>query len=72
VGIHKRDFWKISVEDFVAVVKIYFFYLYDYMVAVFRLTKRGHWIPIQMVVSHHVVAENSTQDLWKNSQCSYH
>jgi hypothetical protein len=26
------------------------------------------WIPLQMVVSHHVVAGNCTQDLWKSSQ----
>jgi hypothetical protein len=26
--------------------------------------------PLQMVVSHHVVAGNWTQDLWKSSQCS--
>jgi hypothetical protein len=25
---------------------------------------------LQMVVSHHVVAWNWTQDLWKRSQCS--
>jgi len=33
-------------------------YLYDYTVAVFRHTRRGHQIPLQMVVSHHVVAGN--------------
>jgi hypothetical protein len=30
----------------------------EYTVAVFRHTRRGHQIPLQMVVSHHVVAEN--------------
>jgi hypothetical protein len=37
---------------------IYLFYLYEYTVAVFRHTKRGHQIPLQMVVSHRVVAGN--------------
>jgi hypothetical protein len=36
--------------------KIYLFYAYEYTVDTFRHTKRGHWIPLQMVVSHHVVA----------------
>jgi hypothetical protein len=31
------------------------FYLYEYTVAVFRHTRRGHQIPLQMVVSHHAV-----------------
>ena len=35
---------------------IYLFYVYEYTVAVFRHTRRGHQIPLQMVVSHHVVA----------------
>jgi hypothetical protein len=34
------------------------FYLYEHTVAVFRHTGRGHQIPLQMVVSHHVVAGN--------------
>ncbi|CAO2608126.1 hypothetical protein LEMLEM_LOCUS13668 [Lemmus lemmus] len=32
--------------------------------------RRRHQISLQMVVSHHVVAGNRTQNLWKNSQCS--
>jgi hypothetical protein len=35
------------------------FYLCEYAVAVFRHTRREHWIPLQMVVSHHVVAGQS-------------
>jgi hypothetical protein len=35
---------------------IYLFIIYKYTVAVFRHTKRGHQIALQMVVSHHVVA----------------
>jgi hypothetical protein len=53
--------------------KIYFFtlfYLYKYTVAVFRQTRRGHGIPLQMVVSHHMVAGNWTQDLWKSNHYS--
>jgi len=50
--------------------KFYLLYAYEYTVAVCRLTRRGRQIPLQMVVSHHVVAGNWTQDLWKSSQCS--
>jgi hypothetical protein len=35
---------------------MYLFYAYLYTVAVLRHTRRGHWIALQMVVSHHVVA----------------
>jgi len=41
-----------------------------YTVAVFRHTRRGHQISLQMVVNHHVIAGIWTQDLWKSSQCS--
>ena len=35
------------------------FYVYvQYTVAFFRHTRRGHQIPLQMAVSHHVVAGN--------------
>ena len=51
----------------VCVLKTYLFHLYEYTVAVFRHTRKGHWIPLQMVVSHHVVAGNWTRDLWKSS-----
>jgi len=33
-------------------------YVYEYTVSVSRHTKREPWIPLQMVVSHHVVAGN--------------
>jgi hypothetical protein len=36
--------------------KILFIIIYKYTVAVFRHTRRGYHIPLQMVVSHHVVA----------------
>jgi hypothetical protein len=35
-----------------------FIYLFEYTVAVFRHTRRGHQISLQMVVSYNVVAEN--------------
>jgi hypothetical protein len=38
--------------------KNYLFILYKYTVAVFNHTRGGHPIPLQMVVSHHVVAGN--------------
>jgi len=34
------------------------FLLCKYTVAVFRHSRRGHWIPLQKAVSHHVVAGN--------------
>ena len=34
------------------------FYICEHTVAVFRHTRRGHQTPLQMVVSHHVVAGN--------------
>jgi hypothetical protein len=37
-------------------LKILFIIIIKYTVAVFRHTRRGHQISIQMVVSHHVVA----------------
>jgi hypothetical protein len=37
---------------------IYLFYLYEYTIAVLRHTRRGHQIPLEMVVSHHVDAGN--------------
>jgi hypothetical protein len=37
----------------------YVFYAYEYTTtALFRHTRRGHQTPLQMVVSHHVVAGN--------------
>ena len=52
-------------------LKIYLFsyFMYEYTIAIFRHTRRGYWTLLQMVVSHHVVAGDWTQDLWKSSQC---
>jgi hypothetical protein len=49
-------------------LKIYLFIICKYTVAVFRHTRRGHQISLQMVVSHHVVAGIWTPDLWKSSR----
>jgi len=48
--------------------KIYLFYVYEYAVAVFRHTRRGHQISLQMIESHHVFSGIWTQDLWKSRQ----
>ena len=40
----------------VALEFLFLFYAYEYTVTVFRHAGRGHQIPLQMVVSHHVVA----------------
>jgi hypothetical protein len=44
--------------DFVKLFKKDLFSLCEYTVAVFRHPARGHLIPLQMIVSHHVVAGN--------------
>ena len=48
-----------------------FIIISKYTVAVFRRTRKGHQISLQVVVSHHEVAGIWTQDLRKSSQCSY-
>jgi hypothetical protein len=35
--------------------------MYEYTVAVFRHIRRGQWIPLNLVVAHHVVAEIELQ-----------
>ena len=45
-------------------------YVCEYTVNLFRHTRRGHQIPLWMVVNHHVVAGSLTWDLWKSSHCS--
>jgi hypothetical protein len=39
-------------------IKIYLLHLYEYTVSVLRRTRGVDQIPLQMVVSHHVVTEN--------------
>jgi hypothetical protein len=48
-----------------------FIIIHKYTIAVFRYTRRGRQISLRVVVNHHVVAGNWTQDLHKSSQCSY-
>jgi len=36
-------------------LRIYVFIIDEYTVAVFRCARRGHQIPLQMVVSYHMV-----------------
>jgi hypothetical protein len=43
---------------FLLVFFIYLFYICEFTVALFRHTRKGYWIPLQMIVSHHVVAGN--------------
>jgi hypothetical protein len=61
-------FSQISFFFFFFFLKIYLFITCKYTVAVFRHTRRGRQISLQMVVSHHVVAGIWTLDLWKNSR----
>jgi hypothetical protein len=37
---------------------LFIYFIYEYTVAVFRHIRKGHQIPLQMVVSHRVVAGN--------------
>jgi hypothetical protein len=50
-GQEKRDS-----DSFFFFLKIYLFIICKYTVAVFRHSRRGREILLQMVVSHHVVA----------------
>jgi hypothetical protein len=52
-------------------LKIYLFIICKYTVAVFRHTRRGRQILLQVVVSHHMVAGIWTHDLQKSSRCFY-
>ena len=47
-----------GVPSFLLVIYLFLFYIYEYTVTVFRHTRRGHQIPLQMVVGHHVVVGN--------------
>jgi hypothetical protein len=64
-------FPDIYLSTFLKKIFIYLFNVYDCTVAIFRHTRRGHQIPLQMVMSPNVVAWTWTQNLWKSSQCSY-
>jgi hypothetical protein len=38
--------------------KTFIYFMYEYTVALFRHIRKGHQIPLQLVVSDHVVAGN--------------
>ena len=72
---NRLDRWRSQhvtpIYDCFIFLKIYLLFICKYTVAVFRHTRRGCQMSLRMVVSHHVVAEIWTPDLWKSSQCSY-
>ena len=44
---------------------------HKHTVAIFRHTRRGHWVQLHMIVSHRVwLLRIELKDLWKFSQCS--
>jgi hypothetical protein len=49
----------------VVVLRFIYFILYECTVAVFRHTRRGHRIPLQMVVSYHVVVGIELRTSWR-------
>jgi len=63
------DFFKDSFIYFYLFICICVLYLHICLYECLH-DRRGCQVPLQMVVSHHVVAGNWTQDLWKCSQCS--
>jgi len=58
IGFLKNYFFNIYIYSIYILEKIYMLiYIYIYiMKAAFRPTRRGHQIPLQMIVSHHMVA----------------
>lgn len=67
-------FWDLRGTLLWVVDRLFFFKIYllcvcEYTVTPFGHTRRGHWIPVQMVVNHCVVGRNWTLDPWKSSQC---
>ena len=51
--------------------KMYLLYVCEYTVTIFRHTRKGHQIPLQMAVSHRVVAGTELKSgRWRNSQHS--
>jgi hypothetical protein len=63
--------WTLNDSNWNIFLKMYIFIMYTtFCLHVWLHARRRHQIPLQMVVSHHVVAGIWTQDLWKSSQCS--
>jgi hypothetical protein len=56
--IERRYRYLLNTERNSFFLKIYLFYVCEYTVTLFRHTRRGHRIPLLMVVSYHVVAWN--------------
>jgi hypothetical protein len=48
----------LTIEEIKACIHPINIHLYEYTVAVFRHTRKGHQISLQMIVSHHVLAKN--------------
>jgi hypothetical protein len=69
IGLHvtQPGQWVLNL-NFFFFLKIYLFIICKYTVAAFRRSRRGCQILLWMVVSHHVVAGNWSQDLPKSSQ----
>lgn len=56
-------------KKLVCFLKMYLFYVYQYSIAIFTHTGgRRHQIPLQIVMSHHMVAETWTWVIWKCRQ----
>jgi hypothetical protein len=77
--ISLRPAWSIEFQDSQVYTEklclFFFFKIYLFILCIWvhcrcrqAHTRREHCISLQMVVSHHVVAGNWTQDLWKSSQ----
>jgi hypothetical protein len=66
LAIPQKSMWTTNVSLLLFFLKIYLLLYVSDTVAVFRHTRRGHQISLQMVVSHHVVAGIWTQDLRKS------
>jgi hypothetical protein len=63
-----QKMWYIYTMEYYSSIFFYLFITCKYTVAVFRHTRRGLQISLQMVVSHHVVAGIWTLDLRKSSR----
>ena len=64
--------WSINENNFFNFLfkKRFIYLIYRvFCLHIYLHARRGHQTSLQMVVSHHVVAGNWTQSLWKNSRC---
>jgi hypothetical protein len=64
------DYHRLKVEHGFVILKDLFSLCMWVHCSCLHTSQRRHQIPLQMIVSHHVVSGNWTQDLWMNSQCS--